>query len=200
MPKLLQDEFRFGLKQRLYNWHMRIARQQKGWRMKDLSEMCGVSRPSLQSYEGLRCFPPTEKAERIASALNIDMDILFPRWLKELRLTKVPLAIKDKSISLSEAIALQFVKADELVNNEWIDDIDRRVALEQVMPKLLDTLPPRERQIIELRFGFKGGRLLTYEEVASKFCVTRERIRQIEFKALRKLRHPSRSRALREIL
>ncbi len=66
--------------------------------------------------------------------------------------------------------------------------------------EVLDTLNPRERRVLELRFGLKDGRSRTLEEVGKEFGVTRERIRQIEAKALRKLRHPSRSKRLRDYL
>jgi RNA polymerase primary sigma factor len=66
--------------------------------------------------------------------------------------------------------------------------------------EVLDTLNPRERKVLELRFGLKDGRSRTLEEVGRDFGVTRERIRQIEAKALRKLRHPSRSKKLKDYL
>jgi RNA polymerase primary sigma factor len=65
---------------------------------------------------------------------------------------------------------------------------------------LLDTLTPRERRVLQLRFGLSDGHERTLEEVGKRFGVTRERIRQIEAKALRKLRHPSRSKKLRDYL
>jgi RNA polymerase primary sigma factor len=68
------------------------------------------------------------------------------------------------------------------------------------MEDLLDTLTPRERRVLQLRFGLADGHQRTLEEVGKRFGVTRERIRQIEAKALRKLRHPSRSRKLRDYL
>ena len=68
---------------------------------------------------------------------------------------------------------------------------------EQLMT-VLDTLTPREKKVLELRFGIVDGRTRTLEEVGKEFNVTRERIRQIEAKALRKLRHPSRSKKLRD--
>jgi RNA polymerase primary sigma factor len=70
---------------------------------------------------------------------------------------------------------------------------------EQVMD-VLASLAPRERKVLELRSGLEDGRSRTLEEVGREFHVTRERIRQIEAKALRKLRHPSRSKKLRDYL
>ena len=70
---------------------------------------------------------------------------------------------------------------------------------EQLM-EVLDTLTPREARVLKLRFGIEDGRTRTLEEVGKEFNVTRERIRQIEAKALRKLRHPSRSKKLKDFL
>ena len=72
--------------------------------------------------------------------------------------------------------------------------------LKEQLMEVLDTLTPREKKVLELRFGIIDGRSRTLEEVGKEFNVTRERIRQIEAKALRKLRHPSRSRKLKDFL
>jgi RNA polymerase primary sigma factor len=69
--------------------------------------------------------------------------------------------------------------------------------LRDQITKLLDTLTDREQRVLILRFGLKDGRSRTLEEVGKEFNVTRERIRQIEAKALRKLRHPSRAKMLK---
>jgi RNA polymerase primary sigma factor len=72
--------------------------------------------------------------------------------------------------------------------------------LKEQVESVLDSLTGRERRVLQLRFGLEDGRARTLEEVGKEFNVTRERIRQIEAKALRKLRHPSRSRKLRDYL
>ena len=72
--------------------------------------------------------------------------------------------------------------------------------LREQLEEVLDTLAPREKKVLELRFGLVDGRARTLEEVGKEFNVTRERIRQIEAKALRKLRHPSRSKKLKDFL
>ena len=72
--------------------------------------------------------------------------------------------------------------------------------LREQLEAMLATLSPREEQVVRMRFGLLDGRVHTLEEVGSAFDVTRERIRQIESKALRKLRHPSRSKKLRDFL
>ena len=72
--------------------------------------------------------------------------------------------------------------------------------LKEQLVEVLGTLTEREQKVLRLRFGMDDGRARTLEEVGKEFNVTRERIRQIEAKALRKLRHPSRSRKLRDYL
>lgn len=72
--------------------------------------------------------------------------------------------------------------------------------LKEQLVEVLDTLTDREQKVLRLRFGLDDGRARTLEEVGKEFSVTRERIRQIEAKALRKLRHPSRSRKLKDFL
>ena len=79
-------------------------------------------------------------------------------------------------------------------------DAASAVMLREQLISVLNTLHEREREVLKLRFGFDDGRARTLEEVGKQFDVTRERIRQIEAKALRKLRHPSRSRIIKDYL
>lgn len=74
------------------------------------------------------------------------------------------------------------------------------VLLKEHLLEVLDTLTPREKKVLQMRFGIDDGKPRTLEEVGKEFDVTRERIRQIEAKALRKLRHPSRSKRLKDYL
>jgi RNA polymerase primary sigma factor len=91
---------------------------------------------------------------------------------------------------------------------DFIEDVDAqepmdaaaREMLRESVKNALAVLSERERQVLELRFGLIDGKDHTLEEVGQYFSVTRERIRQIESKALRKLRHPTRSRHLRDFL
>jgi len=83
------------------------------------------------------------------------------------------------------------------------DDIEEKVSyimMSAQLHEVLETLTEREQRVLELRYGLKGGEAKTLEEVGNAFNVTRERVRQIEAKALRKLRHPSQSRKLRDYI
>ena len=79
-------------------------------------------------------------------------------------------------------------------------DVASHTLLKEQLSEVLGTLTPREEKVLKLRFGLEDGRSRTLEEVGKEFNVTRERIRQIEAKALRKLRHPSRSKRLKDFL
>jgi RNA polymerase primary sigma factor len=91
---------------------------------------------------------------------------------------------------------------DFIEDNEAVEPMDAasRDMLREQVQNVLGALTERERQVLELRFGLIDGKDHTLEEVSNYFNVTRERIRQIEAKALRKLRHPTRSRQLRDYL
>ena len=86
-----------------------------------------------------------------------------------------------------------------ITEEEAIEAVDRE-SLKKRLSKVLHELSPREQRILELRFGLKDGYSRTLEEVGREFNLTRDRIRQIEAKALRKLRHPRLSRQLKDFL
>ncbi|MCG2686465.1 sigma-70 family RNA polymerase sigma factor, partial [Candidatus Parcubacteria bacterium] len=91
----------------------------------------------------------------------------------------------------------------EFIPDEGIEKPEDAASYELLknhIEEVLHTLNPREQKVLELRFGLKDHRPRTLEQVGTVFGVTRERIRQIEAKALRKLRHPSRSKKLRDYL
>ncbi|MEM8860648.1 MAG: sigma-70 family RNA polymerase sigma factor, partial [Chloroflexota bacterium] len=150
--------------------------------------------------------PKEIEAIKLAQANDEQLDpLLFRRWRQAtgkvrsiLRISQDPMSLElpvggdDDSTQLGDFIE------DESVE-EPIDAASRQLLREQVR-NVLGFLTDRERSVIEMRFGLSDGKDHTLEEVGRKFGVTRERIRQIEAKALRKLRHPSRSKALRDYL
>ena len=83
---------------------------------------------------------------------------------------------------------------------EHPEESSGKVLLKEDLENVLNTLNPRERDVLRLRYGLDDGRVKTLEEIGNVFSVTRERIRQIEAKALRKLRQPSRNGILRDYI
>ena len=135
--------------------------------------------------------------EPTSEEIGLDMEV-SPEKVREI------LKISQEPVSLETPIG-------EEEDNHLGDFIEDRGAiapadaasyqlLKELVEDVLDTLNLRERRVLQLRFGLEDGRSRTLEEVGREFGVTRERIRQIEAKALRKLRHPSRSRKLKDFL
>ncbi len=108
----------------------------------------------------------------------------------------ISMAIGDVSLNDEEAIE-ELLSAGELVDtHDYAEEVLNSMSRE-ILDKMLDTLTPREAKVLRLRFGFYNNNPKTLEEIGKIFGITRETVRQIEKKALKKLRHPSRSRALR---
>ena len=97
-----------------------------------------------------------------------------------------------------EPVSLETPIGEE--EDSHLGDVASHTMLKEQLAEVLSTLTPREEKVLRLRFGLEDGRSRTLEEVGKEFNVTRERIRQIEAKALRKLRHPSRSKKLKDFL
>ena len=105
--------------------------------------------------------------------------------------------------AMYRTIALYLLRSGTDIEDETaLSPADRATfsMLREELANALQSLTERERQVVTLRFGLEDGRARTLEEVGKEFNVTRERIRQIEAKALRKLRHPSRSKRLKDFL
>ena len=108
-----------------------------------------------------------------------------------------PMSLETPMGSEDNSVLVDFIADDSVASP--LDETNREMLREQ-MQDILDSLSEREREVLALRFGLKDGEAKTLEEVGRHFGVTRERVRQIEAKALRKLRHPTRSRKLRDYL
>jgi RNA polymerase primary sigma factor len=132
--------------------------------------------------------------EELATELNVPINKVD--WM--MRVSWLPLSLESPINDDEEDSELgQFVE-DQLTPTP-IESTYSKLLREKI-EEVLDTLPPREARILRLRFGLENGHNYTLEEVGDKFGLTRERIRQIESKALRRLRHPRRSRQLRDYL
>ncbi len=125
------------------------------------------------------------------------MDIPIERVIEIQRISQDPVSLETPVGEEDDSHLGDFVPDDHMPVPE---EVATQSALKQQIVEALGTLSDRERKVLELRFGLIDGKQRTLEEVGAEFKVTRERIRQIEAKALRKLRQPSRSRKLRDYL
>jgi RNA polymerase primary sigma factor len=123
------------------------------------------------------------------------MEVPAERVREIVRILPQPISLDTTVGDEQDALLSDFVEDDNLPD---MDEVASRVMLRSQVEGVLDSLTPRERRVVELRFGLEGDKLYTLSEIGQELGVTRERIRQIETKALRKLRHPSRSRRLRD--
>ena len=134
---------------------------------------------------------PTE--QELADALEMPIE----KVREILKVSSDPISLDTPIGEEDDSHLGDFIKDDSIVGPE---DAAAYSMLQEQISKLLGTLTEREQRVLTLRFGLDDGRTRTLEEVGKEFNVTRERIRQIEAKALRKLRHPSRSRKLKDYL
>ena len=152
-----------------------------------INKLIRVSRQLLQELG--REPPPEEIAE--------EMDMPVDRVREILKISQEPVSLETPIGEEEDSHLGDFIQDD---NVPVPADAAAFTLLKEQLVEVLGTLTEREQKVLRLRFGLDDGRARTLEEVGKEFNVTRERIRQIEAKALRKLRHPSRSRKLKDYL
>ena len=152
-----------------------------------INKLIRVSRQLLQEL-GREPLP-----EEIAKELDMPVD----RAREILKISQEPVSLETPIGEEEDSHLGDFIQDD---NVPVPAEAAAQTLLKEQLDEVLDTLTEREQKVLRLRFGMNDGRARTLEEVGKEFDVTRERIRQIEAKALRKLRHPSRSRKLRDYL
>ena len=152
-----------------------------------INKLIRVSRQLLQELGR----EPTP--EEIAKEMNMPVD----RVREILKISQEPVSLETPIGEEEDSHLGDFIQDD---NVPVPADAAAFTLLREQLGEVLDTLTEREQKVLKLRFGLEDGRARTLEEVGKEFNVTRERIRQIEAKALRKLRHPSRSRKLKDYL
>ena len=135
--------------------------------------------------------------EPTSEEIGREMEISADRVREILKISQEPVSL-ETPIGEEEDSALGDFIPD--TNTQAPSDAASYQLLKEQVDDVLGSISQRERRVLQLRFGLEDGRSRTLEEVGREFGVTRERIRQIEAKALRKLRHPTRSKKLRDFL
>ncbi len=133
------------------------------------------------------------KAEEIAEVMNMPVD----KVRSIMKIAQEPVSLETPIGEEEDSHLKDFIPDDDAPAPV---DAASYTLLREQLAEVLTTLTPREAKVLKLRFGLEDGRQRTLEEVGKEFNVTRERIRQIEAKALRKLRHPSRSKKLKDFV
>jgi len=152
-----------------------------------INKLLRVSRRLAQEYGR----EPTPKE------IGLEMD-MSPQKVREIaKVSQLPISLESPIGEEEDSHLGDFIEDRDALPP--VDAASKQLLKEQI-EDVLSTLTPREQRVLQLRFGLEDGRSRTLEEVGKEFAVTRERIRQIEAKALRKLRHPSRSRKLKDYL
>jgi len=128
-------------------------------------------------------------------AVEMEMDVEKVREI--MKIAQEPVSLETPIGEEEDSHLGDFIPDEEILAPA---DAATFTMLKEQLMEVLDSLTPREQKVLKLRFGLEDGRARTLEEVGKEFDVTRERIRQIEAKALRKLRHPSRSKKLKDFL
>ena len=129
--------------------------------------------------------------------LAAEMDMPVERVVEIQKIAQDPVSLETPIGEENDSHLGDFIKDDDTPSPQ---DAASETMLREQLNDIMKTLTPREAKVLRLRFGLDDGKARTLEEVGKTFHVTRERIRQIEAKALRKLRHPSRSKKLREYM
>jgi RNA polymerase primary sigma factor len=135
--------------------------------------------------------------EPVAEELSEKLELPLEKVRTVLKIAREPISLETPVGEEDDSSLADFIEDPNAVNPQEAV-IHSNLAAQT--KEMLATLAPREARVLELRFGLTGDTDCTLEEVGQGFDVTRERVRQIEAKALRKLRHPSRSRALKGFL
>ncbi len=135
--------------------------------------------------------------EPTAEEIAVELDMAPEKVREIMRVAQEPVSLETPIGEEEDSHLGDFIPDDEAPAPA---DAASHLLLKEQLRDVLNTLTPREEKVLSLRFGLEDGRPRTLEEVGKEFDVTRERIRQIEAKALRKLRHPSRSKKLKDFL
>lgn len=191
------DNFKLNTKTRYYNGWLIEEEKKRGMNSVQMAKFIGIGYASYCSVRSLRSYPNqsgySKVLQKICSKLDLDFNKVFPEWLKEVIDNRDPsVTVYERNYEVNK---LSLDRGNMFAIGPGMDEVEEEIDREILSKKIgdsLDTLDSRERKVLEMRFGLNGETIKTFEEVGKVFNVTRERIRQVEAKALRKMRHPIR--------
>lgn len=204
------ENFQLGLKVKLFNAGMRGRREELDLTQRELADEVRkrlaqqgierrVSGSRISQLEGFYCFPDPQLAGAIAEVLGVTPQTIFPEWLKYYVLEKGE-GIKIFERSVSPAM-LEVLGSGQgpvtllLSGPPALAGCEAGVVREEIkmdLERILESLPARERKVLELRFGLKGGEQMTLGETGEKLGITDERVRVLQEQALRRIRMSNR--------
>ena len=144
-----------------------------------------------------RRFQPVTVGEPSVEEISKQMGIPVEKVIEIQKIAQDPVSLETPIGEEDDSHLGDFIQDDD---SPAPQDAAAYTMLKEQLEEVMNTLTPREAKVLKLRFGLEDGKARTLEEVGKEFQVTRERIRQIEAKALRKLRHPSRSKRLKDYM
>jgi len=196
---------KIGAKVHYFNYEMRKRRKELGWSQVRLAEESGVNLWALGLIE--RLGQPVAGIDTvngyllsIARALGLDFGVLFPPEYLDLLQRELLPRRRTSYLWVSELSLERLPETTRELLVPGADQVVMEAEMCEAVRAAVETLPVREARVLEMRFGLGGGERLTMEETGAELGITRERVRQIQGKGLRRLQHPARSRPLREHL
>ena len=171
------------------------TRESLGKTPREMASICGISYDTYLEIEGCKRYPSEKMARKISVSLGSDAEWLFPEALASISTT----------CAVHKLDAPEFLSLDS-ANNLAIegplpDDVENRLQEKEIIKSVMaKALTPKQQKILEMRFGMQSGEEITLEEISKVFGVGKERIRQIEAQALRRLRNPFSANKLKGLL
>ncbi|MAH49861.1 hypothetical protein CMI37_28840 [Candidatus Pacearchaeota archaeon] len=188
LPEHLPQHFPIGVKLRFFNYNLDRAIRAKGWTREEAAKALKIALNTLYQWLRFAFYPSEEARLRASIALEVPEEHIFPVGLSGFRLKRQP-----------EAFAITSDDVDQM--RIISDDGDlSQLFLREAISRGLESLTPREALVLRHRFGLEAEEAQSLRAVGDMMGVTPERVRQIEAKGLRKLRHPYRAGPLRGFL
>ena len=182
----MDREWELGREIKLFNGSLKKARLRQGLSQRELAKRAGLSAGTISQIERMFLTPSVETAEKIAMVLGVRAEELFPRKFLKMMETR-PKSQTD--YAKMEQAELEWATGNTLYLEENSDPekFAKDCEKKEIVEVLLKGLSDREKKVICMRFGLNGERRHSFDEIASFFDVSRERIRQLEHRAISKM-------------